>query len=178
MDPNRGPNTTYSVYVSVVGVAVVYGDAQFQYDGPRVTRVAPARLAPVPNDPTGPNLTLSGINFGYVPGAVTVGPRTLDCPTWADASIVCHAPVGVEAAMRVVVHAASGLSSLASGPALGPGVDQVRFSGPAVVAVRCAGTGNCTASANDTGPGLGTGRSQHGPWCEQNRSLPGILRAG
>ncbi len=75
----------------------------------------------------------AGVNFGFVPGLVSVGPRTLSCPHWDDSTIQCEAPAGVSPSIDVVVTAASTLASVP-----GPGVCLCFFSMRAPCGARSA----------------------------------------
>ncbi len=103
---------SFDVMVSTLRASAVYSVARWRYDGPVINAVAPSELPPQPRSDT--NITVSGRNFGGLPGNVTVGPRTLACSVWTDGVVVCMAPPGVAAA-NVTVTTASGLASAVAG---------------------------------------------------------------
>jgi hypothetical protein len=105
-----GVGFVFDVVVSVHGVSSAFQGPRWSYAPPEVLLVSPGELPPGPPNAS-TTFTVRGRNFGYVPGTVTVGARTLVCGTWTDALITCAPPLGVAAAARVVVTAASTRSS-------------------------------------------------------------------
>jgi hypothetical protein len=104
---------SFDVLVSTLRASAVYSVVRWRYDGPVVHAVAPSVLPPRPDSDA--NVTVSGRNFGGMPGAVAVGPRTLLCPTWTDGVIVCAPPPGVAAVANVTVITAAGQASAVIG---------------------------------------------------------------
>jgi hypothetical protein len=94
-----------------------------------VLSISPTSLSPSPDQ--GTQLSVTGVNFGAVPGSLTVGARRAVCLLWTDTAIACAAPPGVEATAALRVVAASTLAS----PAGFSG--SVRYRAPAVSQVQC-----------------------------------------
>jgi hypothetical protein len=130
--PRWGAGRYFDVVLSVAGVPAAFNGFRFEYDAPEVRGVAPSRLAPHPG-PGDANLTVTGTNFGFVPGTVTVGRRRLACPIWTNTALVCAPVVGVVARGAVVVTAASTQASLPTAPTA-----RVAFEPPGILGVYVA----------------------------------------
>ena len=105
--PSSGFGATYHVVVSVGGSPTVYSRAVWVYDPPVIDAVSPHLLRPNPDA----TLVVTGVNFGSVPGVVSVADHTAACLSWTNERLECVAPRGVSASAVVRVTAASGQTS-------------------------------------------------------------------
>ncbi len=119
---------SFEVVVTALRGSASYPMGRWRYDDPVLDAVLPRVLPPQAD--SGINLTMTGRNFGGVPGAVTVGSRTLTCPMWTDGAIVCVPPPGAAAVANVTITAASGQASSIGGTAT-----QLSYRPPAVTSV-------------------------------------------
>ncbi len=134
-----------------------YTSARWAYDGPVLTVVTPPLLAPHPAPDL--NLTLTGVNFGWLPGVVTAGSRTLACPAWSNSEVVCVAPPGAPATVPLTLTTAAGVQSPASPRAA------LHFAPPSILSVAFV------PPSNTPGPsGNGSAASDNGAATSDNGS--------
>ena len=108
----------FDIVVSVSGVPTTYLSQRWSYLPPSVFAVSPATAIP-PNPAPGDTFIVTGVNFGALPGRVSVGARPVECDSWTDSAVSCVSPQGVVAAAAIVIVSASGQSSLDSDAATG-----------------------------------------------------------
>ncbi len=155
--PSTGSGDFFYITVSVAGVPSTYLDGQWRYDAPVIFTVAPRQLTPIPHPDT-PDFVVTGVNFGFAPGSVVVGPTLLNCSTWGNEVISCAPPSGVAPSADVVVTAASGQAST---PNL---LSRVSYAPPLLASVvaapcdapeaECASRDNATAISGTAGGGV------------------------
>jgi hypothetical protein len=150
--PPNATSPTFSLHLSVSGVASVFTGGVWTYGAPAVVTVAPGVLPPAPGHEA--RVTISGSNLGWRAGVVTVGAREWPCPVWSNAAVQCVPQPGVAAALPLVVVDALGRRSATP--------VTLSFRGPVVLAAALGSEGTSAASPTSTPTPTGTGTTATG----------------